>query len=189
METLMGLIVGIGLSAACGFRVFVPLLGLSMASMCGHVTLAPGFEWIGTGTAFFTFSVATVLEIGAFYIPWLDHLLDVIATPAAIVAGSIMTASMVGDMTPFLRWSMAIIAGGGAAGIIQTGTVVGRAASTATTGGFGNFIISTIELIGAVLTTILAILLPVLCLIMVVWIASKMLKKVASSPLFKKLVT
>ena len=186
METLMGLIVGIGLSAACGFRVFVPLLGLSIASMSGHLTLAPGFEWIGTKTALFTFSVATVLEIGAFYIPWLDHLLDVIATPTAIVAGAIMTASMVGDMSPYLRWSLAIIAGGGAAGIVQAGTVAGRAATTAHGGGHLNFIFSTGELLGSILTTLLAILLPIVCFLVFILVSYKAIRMIASSSLFHK---
>lgn len=182
----MGLIIGIGLSAACGFRVFVPLLGLCIASMSGHLTLAPGFEWIGTKTALFTFSVATVLEIGAFYIPWLDHLLDVIATPAAIVAGTIMTASMVGDMSPYLRWSLAIIAGGGAAGIVQAGTVAGRATTTAHGGGHLNFIFSTGELLGSILTTFLAILLPIVCLLVFILVSYKAIRMIASSSLFHK---
>src|SRR5215469_6263095 len=98
MELLLSLCVGIGLSAACGFRVFVPLLIMSIAAKTGHLTLVPSFQWIGSDIALWTFAIATVLEIGAYYIPWLDNLLDVIATPAAITAGTIVTASMVGGM-------------------------------------------------------------------------------------------
>jgi hypothetical protein len=76
METILGLIIGIGLSAACGFRVFVPLLGLSLAALTGHLDLSPGFEWIGSWVAFLAFATATVLEIGAYSIPWFDHLMD-----------------------------------------------------------------------------------------------------------------
>src|SRR6516225_5140167 len=137
-ETLLGIALGIGLSAACGFRVFVPLLALSLASISGHLTLAPGFAWIGSYPALVAFSVATCLEIAGYYIPWVDHLLDTIATPAAVVAGIIVTASMVTGMSPFLKWSLAIIAGGGAAGLVQGTTVLTRGASTATTGGLAN---------------------------------------------------
>ena len=117
MELFLSLCVGIGLSAACGFRIFVPLLAMSIAANSGHLKLVPSFEWVGSDTALITFAVATVLEIAAYYIPWLDNLLDTIATPAAVVAGTIVTASMVGGMSPFLKWTLAVIAGGGAGGL------------------------------------------------------------------------
>ena len=167
METVLSICVGIGLSAACGFRVFVPLLVMSIASLSGHLSLAHGFEWIGTYPALIAFSVATCLEITGYYIPWVDHLLDTIATPAAIVAGAIVTASAVGDMSPFLKWSLAVIAGGSAAGLVQGATVVTRAASTASTGGLANPVVATLELVGSVVTSILAIVVPVLAVALV----------------------
>jgi len=181
MELLLGLCVGIGLSAACGFRVFIPLLGLSIAANAGHVELAESFQWIGSPVAIVALSLATVLEIGAYYIPWLDNLLDSAATPAAIIGGTIMTGAMTGDISPFMKWSMAIIAGGGTAGIVQAGTVLVRGASTATTGGVGNPVVSTGELAGATVTTILAIVLPILAGVLVlgllVWMIMKICKK------------
>jgi hypothetical protein len=167
METLLGLVVGIGLSAACGFRVFVPLLGMSIASLMGYLSLSSGFEWIGSWPALIAFATATLFEIGAYYIPWLDHLMDTIATPAAIVAGSIVTASMIGHVSPFLKWSLAIIAGGGVAGAVQSGTVAVRGLLTSTTGGLGNFLLATTELFGSVLTTVFAILIPIVCFVLV----------------------
>ena len=167
METVLSICVGIGLSAACGFRVFVPLLVMSIASLSGHLTLAHGFEWIGTYPALIAFSVATCLEIAGYYVPWVDHLLDTIATPAAIVAGTIVTASAVGDMSPFLKWSLAVIGGGSAAGLVQGATVVTRAASTASTGGLANPVVATLELVGSVVTSILAIVVPVLAVALV----------------------
>jgi len=162
METVLAISLGVGLSAACGFRVFVPLLVMSVASLSGHLTLAPGFQWIGSYPALVTFSVATVVEIGGYYIPWVDHLLDTMATPAAIVAGTVITAAMVSNMSPMLKWSLAAIAGGGAAGLVQGTTVVARGLSTATTGGLGNPFFATIELGGAIFTSILALLAPLL---------------------------
>src|SRR2546430_1436977 len=117
MEILLTVCLGIGLSAACGFRVFVPMLIMSIASLSGHLSLAHGFEWIGSYPALVSFSVATCLEIAGYYVPWLDHLLDTMATPAAIVAGTIVTASMATEVSPLLKWSLAIIAGGGLAGM------------------------------------------------------------------------
>lgn len=162
MDTLLAISLGIGLSAACGFRVFVPLLVMSVASFSGHLTLAPGFQWIGTYPALITFSVATVVEIGGYYIPWVDHLLDTMATPAAIVAGTVITAAMVSNTSPMLKWVLAAIAGGGAAGLVQGTTVLARGVSTATTGGLGNPFFATIELGGALFTSVLALLVPLL---------------------------
>ena len=110
MEYVLAMCLGIGLSAACGFRIFVPLLGINIAAMSGHLTVAEGFDWLGTLPAFAVFLTATVLEVAAYYVPWLDNLLDTIATPAAVVAGTIITASLVTDMSPMLRWTLAVIA-------------------------------------------------------------------------------
>jgi len=151
---------GVGLSAACGFRVFVPLLVMSIASLSGHLTLAPGFQWIGTYPALICFSVATAVEIAGYYIPWVDHLLDTISTPAAIIAGTIITASLVTGMSPFMKWTLAIIAGGGAAGLVQGTTVVARGLSTASTGGLGNPLFATIELGGSLITSVVSVLIP-----------------------------
>ena len=183
MELALSLCLGIGLSAACGFRVFVPMLGMSVASMAGHLELSSGFEWIGTPPAFICFLAATSLEIVAYYVPWLDNLLDTIATPAAVVAGTITLAAtiaptpMVSDMSPLLRWTLAVIAGGSIAGIIQLSTVTLRGTSTLTTAGLGNFIVSTLELIMSVATTILAIALPIVCLLVVVPVTALLIRR------------
>jgi hypothetical protein len=168
MQYVMGLMIGIGLSAACGFRVFVPLLVMSIATLSGHMTLAPGFEWIGSYPALLAFAVATLLEVGAYFIPWLDNVLDAAASPAAVVAAAVLTASQLGDASPLVRWSLAIIAGGGVCGVIQTGTVAARAVSTGTTGGVGNHVLSSTELGLSLLMSILAIVVPVLAALVVV---------------------
>mgnify|MGYP001772886884 CR=1 FL=1 len=161
MDTLLGICLGIGLSAACGFRVFVPLFIMGIASLAGHLNLAPGFEWIGTYPALTAFGVATCLEISGYYIPWIDNLLDTVAMPAAIVAGTIVMASSVSDMSPLLKWALAIIVGGGVAGTVQSATTITRLASTATTWGLANPIIATIEAGGSITLSILAVALPV----------------------------
>jgi len=163
LELVLSICLGIGLSAACGFRVFVPLLGISTAALAGHVGLSSGLEWIGTWPAFACFLTATVLEVAAYYVPWIDNALDSIATPAAVVAGTIVTASVLTDLSPLVQWTLAIIAGGGTAGLVQTSTVALRGASTLTTGGTANFLVASAELVASVCTTILAILLPVVC--------------------------
>jgi hypothetical protein len=160
MELLLSVCIGLGLSAACGFRIFVPLLITSIAAHSGHLDLAPSFDWVGSPAALTAFSVATALEIGGYYVPWIDNFLDTVATPAAVVAGTVVTASMVTDVSPFLRWSLAVVAGGGVAGIVQATTVLARGLSLTSTGGLGNPIIATAELGGSILTALAAIIAP-----------------------------
>ncbi|GJM17111.1 MAG: hypothetical protein DHS20C13_24380 [Thermodesulfobacteriota bacterium] len=168
METMLSIFVGVGLAAACGFRIFVPLLVMSIASLTGQIALSPEFEWIATYPALAAFSIATLFEVAAYYIPWVDNLLDTIAVPAATVAGTIVMASAVSEMTPFLKWGLAVIVGGGVAGTVQGFTSIARLASTATTGGLGNPAVSTVEAGGSVVMSILAITLPVVAVIAVV---------------------
>lgn len=162
MELALSICLGVGLSAACGFRVFVPLLGMSVAALAGHLGLAPGFEWIGTWPACACFLTATILEVAAYYIPWVDNLLDSVATPAAVVAGTIIMAAVVSDMSPLMRWSLALIAGGGTAGVIQATSVALRGTSSMTTGGLANWMVASVELAVSVCTTVLSVLLPIL---------------------------
>ncbi len=168
LELIFGLALGIGLSAACGFRVFVPLLIMSFLNRSGFLSVAAGFEWLGSSPALLTFAVATVLEILAFYIPWIDNALDAIATPIAVIAGTVVTASVIVGLDPWLQWTLAVIAGGGTAGLIQTGTTILRGMSSLATGGLGNFLVSTGELIGSITTSLLAILFPVIAVALVV---------------------
>jgi hypothetical protein len=168
METLLAVALGLALSAACGFRIFVPLLAVGAAQAAGYLSLAPKFAWIGSTPALIVLGVATVAEVAAYHVPWLDHLLDTIASPAAIVAGIVVTASVITDMDPLWRWTLAVVAGGGLAGAVQGSTVLVRAASTATTGGLANPVVATGELAGAVAISILALLVPVLALLAVV---------------------
>ena len=165
MEWIVTILIGIGLSAASGFRVFVPLLGISIASMAGALELSSDFTWIGSLPAVIAFSLATLVEIGAYYVPWVDNALDTIASPLAVTAGIILSISVYADMSPLLKWSLALIAGGGVAGLVQTGTVSMRAISSGTTGGFGNFIVASFEFLGSIVTTILAIVIPVVCFV------------------------
>ena len=177
MEQILSILIGIGLSATCGFRIFVPLLGMSIAYHAGALSLAPGFAWIGSWPATIAFGIAMVLEIAAYYIPWLDNLLDTIATPAAIVAGTIATASMVGDVSPFLRWSVAIIAGGGVAGLIQGSSVAVRSVSAASTGGIANPAVSTVELAASVVGTVLSILVPYVAIVLFAFLLSLIMRR------------
>jgi hypothetical protein len=167
-ETLVSILIGVGLAAACGLRVFVPLLVLSVAARSGHVPLSQDFSWIASTPALVALATATVLEVSAYYVPWLDHVLDAIGTPAAVLAGVIATAAVVGDLPPVLRWSLAVVAGGGLAGTVQGATVLARLKSGVTTGGMANPVVATGELLGSTVTSVLAVVLPLLAFALVV---------------------
>lgn len=165
LELVTAILVGIGLSAACGFRVFVPLLGASIAAHVGYLQLSPEFSWLGSTAALIALSLATILEIGAYSVPFIDHLMDFVATPTAVIAGTLLMASMLGEVSPFIRWSLAIIAGGGAAGLVQAGSVLARGSTSALTVGLGNLVIALLEFGGAVVMTLLALFVPLLAAI------------------------
>lgn len=168
METFLSVALGLGLAAACGFRVFVPLLVISAASHAGHLDIVDRFEWIGSTPVLITLVAATVLEIAAYYIPWVDNLLDSVASPAAVVAGVVASASVMTGMDPYLKWTLAVIAGGGIAGAVQIVTTGTRGASTLTTAGFGNPVVSTLEAGGSLVVSMVAIVAPLVAIGMIV---------------------
>ena len=174
---LVSVALGLGLAAAAGFRVFVPLLALGLASRQGWLSLAPGFDWLASPPALIAFGTATVVEALAYHVPFLDHLLDVVATPSAVVAGTLASAAVFTDLPPVLKWSVAVLAGGGAAGLVQTATVLARVGSTTFTGGLGNVLFATFELFGAVGTVVLAIALPLVAfaLLLLLLVAAAMI--------------
>lgn len=164
---LASIALGLGLAAAAGLRVFVPLFALGIAGRAGYVPLADGFEWLASPAALIVFGTATVVEVVAYHVPFLDHLLDVVATPSAVVAGVLASAAVLTELPPVVKWTVAVIAGGGAAGLVQSATVLARIGSTTFTGGLGNILLASLELFGATLTVVLAIALPLVTLLLV----------------------
>lgn len=164
-ETALAILTGLGLSVACGFRIFTPMLVVSIASYTGNLDLADSLAWLGELPALIAFGVATVGELILHYVPFLDNALDVIEAPLVFIAGTILSASVVTDLDPLMQWGFAAIAGGGSAELVKLETAGLRGLSTATTGGVGNPILATAENGGAVLLPIVAILLPVAILV------------------------
>lgn len=176
MEAVMAVLVGLGLAAACGFRVFVPLAVVSIAARAGWLGIAPSMQWLGSDAAIIALSTATVLEIVAYKVPWLDHALDTIATPAAVIAGAVVSASQMGTIMPqgsggeMLMWAAALIGGGAVAGTVQAAAVTTRAASTVLTAGFANPILNVGQSAGAVGLSALTVVAPVLAAIVVLMV-------------------
>lgn len=162
METAMAVAIGLGLAAATGFRLFVPFLVLGVAARLNLLPLASGFEWLSTTPALVAFATATLVEALAYSIPWIDHMLDAMATPLAIVAGVAASAAVMTDLPPLARWSLAIVAGGGTAGFVQGATILARLNSALFTGGLANPVVAAFEFLGSLLTAILTLLVPLL---------------------------
>lgn len=180
MEIALSIALGIGLAAATGFRLFLPMLVASVAAYSGHLHLNESFAWLGTLPAVTILAVAAVAELLAYYIPAVDNLLDTIATPAAVVAGTVLSAAVMTDLSPVLKWTAAIIAGGGAAGLTQAVTTLVRAKSTVMTGGLGNPVVATAEAGGALFISLLALIAPFLALAAVVavcWLAVRLVRR------------
>lgn len=168
MDALIGVFVGLALSAAVGFRVFIPLLFTGSAARLGYLELTADMAWLGSDGALVALATATVLEVSAYYVPWLDNLLDAIATPTAVVAGVITWAAVTPEFSPLLRWTLAVVAGGGAAGLVQSSTAFLRFQSSGFTGGLANPVLATGELLGALTLSVLGVLAPVLAAVLVV---------------------
>lgn len=168
MEFIVAILIGVGLSAAVGFRIFTPLLITSIAEKASMVTLAEGFSWIGSTPALVAFLVATLLEVTSSYIPVVDQMLKMLATPVAIIAGILLTASFIGDVDPLLTWSIAIIAGGSTASVSQITMTSVKGASTITTGGLGNVFITLGEGLVAIVMSIVSIFVPFLAVFFVI---------------------
>lgn len=167
-SSALGIALGIGLAAATGFRIFVPLLIAGIAARFDWISLNDSFAWLESTAALVTLGSAAVFETLAYYIPGVDHALDAIASPAAVVAGIVVSAAAMTNVAPGVMWPLAIIAGGGVAGITKGSTALLRAKSGVATAGLANPVVSTAENIGAAGIAILAIVLPLLCLIVVV---------------------
>jgi len=171
---------GIGLATAVGFRVFIPLLLLSLAARFDIVPIADSWEWLGGLPALLLLATATGVEILGYYIPWVDNLLDTLAVPLAGIAGTLVLLATLVDVDPYISWSLAIIAGGGTAVFVAGSTATLRAASTATTGGLGNSAVSTIETGISTGVSVLAIFAPVVAIILciiVFYIVFKLVRK------------
>jgi hypothetical protein len=178
----LSIALGIGLAAATGLRLFLPMLVMSAAAYTGHLPLSDSFAWLGTPPALILLGVATIAEILAYYIPGLDNLLDALATPAAFAAGTIVSAAVITGLPPMVKWAAAIIAGGGIAGLTQSVTTVVRAKSTVLTGTLGNPAVATAELGGSLIVSLLALAAPVLtavAIVVLLWLAIRWLRRVS----------
>jgi hypothetical protein len=180
LDLALSVALGIALAATTGFRLFLPLLIASVAAYTGHLPLDQNFAWLGTPVALIMLGVAALIEVVAYYIPGVDNLLDTLAVPAAFVAGTVLAAAVITDLPPLVKWTAAVVAGGGAAGLTKGATAIVRAKSSLFTGGVGNPVVATAELGGAILVPLLALAMPFVALLLVIllfWVAFRMIRR------------
>jgi hypothetical protein len=180
MELLTNIALGIALSACCGFRVFIPLLAGALAGHFQFFSLPADMQWLGSWPAIICFGAAAIAEIAAYYIPFIDNLLDTIATPLSVAAGTVLATSFLPltDMDPLLRWGTGLLAGGSSAGVIHIGAGLLRLFSSKATVGTGNAIVSTTEnaaaISGSLLSFIIPVVVAVVLILLIGWIAAKL---------------
>jgi hypothetical protein len=180
VETILSIALGIGLAAATGFRVFVPLLAAGVAAHAGWIDLSEHFAWLNTTPALFALGTAALFEALAYYVPGVDHLLDVLAAPAAAIAGVLASAAVMTDVSPALQWPIAIIGGGSVASLTKATTALVRTKTGIATAGLGNPIVSTAETAGSTSIAVLALLAPLVCFaivaLLVFWMGRKLMR-------------
>jgi len=182
-QIIASIIMGIGLSACCGIRAILPLLGISVASRLGYIHLNPNFLFLSSNAALIVFSLAAILEILAYKVPLVDNFMDAISVPTAIIAGGIAEASFIKGIDPLLALVIGLIVGGSISGLVKVASGTLRAGVTVATAGVGNIFLSIKEDIISVVSIILSIFLPYLALLLllligiVIFIIIKIIKK------------
>ncbi len=182
VQTITATALGIALAACCGFRVFVPMLVAGLASKFQLFQFSDSFSWLAGTPALIALGAATIAEIAAYYVPFIDNVLDTLSAPLAAIAGTLLATSVIPIDNEWMKWIIGIVAGGGSAGLISSGTGLLRLFSSKTTLGTGNAVVSTGENTAAVGGSILAFVIPgimaLLVILFIFWIIKKIYKRV-----------
>ena len=165
---IISLFIGIGLATATGFRVFLPLFFVSLASYFNWIPLQDNWQWLGSMQALIALGIAMVFEILSYYIPFVDNIMDSIAIPLSAIAGTLLFSSQFAESNDIINWGLSIIAGGGTAATVSTALSGIRLASSASTAGVGNPLVSTVENTGATVMSVVAVFVPIIAIIMVI---------------------
>jgi hypothetical protein len=157
----------IGLGAATGLNAWIPLFGLGLAQRFGVVTLSGPYDALGSTPALIVLGALFALDLVGDKVPPIDHVLHLIGFVIAPLSGAVVFAaqdSLLSNSHPVL----AAVAGMTLGGLVHGGRSAFRPAVTATTGGIGNPVVSTIEDVVSTVLTVLAILVPVLAFLFLV---------------------
>lgn len=189
-ELITAVAIGIGLAASAGFRVFVPMLVAAIAARAGVMPLNESFQWLSSWTSIAILGTATVVEIMAYYIPVVDNLLDTIATPLAVVAGTLLLTSVLPIDSELMKWITGAAVGGGSAAVVQAGSALTRLTSTKLTAGLGNPVVATVENVAATGTSILSLVIPffviAVFLLLIIFVLTRIRRKLRRDQIRKQ---
>lgn len=176
LEALTGILSAFGLSSAAGLNAYLPLLIVALtARYTDLIQLQAPWDALTNPWVIAVLVVLLVVEVVADKIPAVDHANDVIQTVVRPTAGAILFASsgnVIGDIHPALALICGILVAGSVHGVKATF----RPVVTATTGGIGNPVVSTVEDVASFILTVMAILAPILAfvlLVLTVWLIGR----------------
>ena len=164
MTWLLAAFLGMGLAASAGLKTFVPLLALSAAERFHlfGLQLSPAFAWLGSWPALAALALATAAELAADKIPIVDHAVSAVGTVARPAAGAFAAAAAFHQLDPGLAALAGLVIGAPTALAFHTAQAGGRVASTATTAGVANPLVSLVEDVLAFGAAFLALAVPIL---------------------------
>ncbi|WP_216361223.1 DUF4126 domain-containing protein [Caulobacter mirabilis] len=176
-------LLGLGLAAATGLRAFLPLLLLSIAARFGlfGVELNGQTAWLGSNAAIVALAIATALELAADKVPVLDHALSAVGTVVRPLAAILAAGSVFAGVDPMIAAVAGIVIGAPTALAFHAAQSGTRVASTATTGGLANPLVSFVEDALAFVTVLIALAAPLLVpivLIALLWLIWRLVKAV-----------
>jgi hypothetical protein len=166
------LAMGFALAACVGLRAFLPLFLAGLAARGGYVDLGASFQWMESTPALVVFGSAVVFEILADKIPLLDHALHAAEAFVKPAAATILAASLLTNLDPLTAMTLGLIGGGTVAGAVHALKGTARIASTATTGGLANPLLSLVDDVLATAGTLLAFVVPLLAVLLLLVLAA-----------------
>jgi hypothetical protein len=156
---MTGIFTAFGLSASAGLNAYLPLLIVAICARLKILTLQKPFDVMESWWVIGVLAVLLVIEVLVDKVPAADTVNDIINTVIRPAAGAILfaaSANIVTDLSPVISIILGLLVAGGVHAIKATA----RPVITATTAGVGNPVVSTIEDVVSGVTSLVAILLP-----------------------------
>jgi len=163
MELLTGILSAFGLSASAGLNAYIPLLVIGVtAHFTDLIHLSSPWDTLADPWILILLGILVIIEMLADKIPAINHINDLLQTIVRPAAGAIVfaaSAHVFSDIHPALALGCGLLIAG-SVHVVKAAAV--RPAVTATTGGAANIPVSIAEDILATVTSLLAVLIPVL---------------------------
>jgi len=173
MDALLGIFSAFGLSASAGLNAYIPLLVVALlARYTELIKLSSPWDALTSPWVIGLLSVLLLVEIFTDKVPAVNHVNDIIQTFVRPVAGAVVfaaSANIFSDIHPIMALASGILVAGGVHAVKAAAV---RPAVTVATGGAGNVPVSILEDFVSMMTSILAIVIPVLIAMIVILVTS-----------------